>query len=248
MSCEKYRINENNNYDKKRQTYLNQLINIFKENNDDTEKIYDFPKYSPNNSIKQFLIRYELIKLIKDIPGDIIECGVCGGRGLFSLLQSHLILEPNFFYRKIIGFDTFSGFSKLNDLDNKHVNKIGDFKFENIEELLNLGKIHTEFQYEDLNKISLVKGNAEETIPEYINKNKHILISLLYLDFDLYEPTKIALKYFLPRMCKGSIIVFDEINFEKFPGETIALLETLNINNYEIKNLLNSNVNYIKLT
>ena len=74
-----------------------------------------------------------------------------------------------------------------------------------------------------------------------------MLVSLLYLDFDLYLPTKIALTHFLPRMPKGSVIAFDEIHFKRFPGETIALLETFNINNYQIKNILNSNVNYFIL-
>ena len=37
--------------------------------------------------------------------------------------------------------------------------------------------------------------------------------------------TKVALKYFLPRMPKGSIIAFNEINNQYWPGETITLLE-----------------------
>ena len=78
------------------------LIENINKNKNDLEKIIDFPKYVPNNSLKLFLIRYELIKLIKEVPGDIIECGVCGGRGLFSLLQSHLILEPKFFLENLL--------------------------------------------------------------------------------------------------------------------------------------------------
>lgn len=243
MSCEKYSKNDCS-YDISRNKYQDDLLELFNKNNNNLEKSIDFPKYSPNNSIKQFLVRYELIKLIKDVPGDIIECGVCGGRGLLSLLQSHLILEPKFFYRKIIGFDTFNGFSNLSPNDNVQINKIGDFSFTNYEEIIQLGKIHTESMYDNLNKIELVKGNAEDTIPEYIKKNEHMLISLLYLDFDLYLPTKIALQYFLPRMPKGSIVAFDEIHFKRFPGETIALLETLDINKYKIQNMLQSNVNY----
>jgi hypothetical protein len=246
MSCEKYSLNDDKIKDK-RNNYINNLLFHYNNNKNDNEKIIDFPKYATKSAITQFLIRYELIKLIKDIPGDIIECGVCGGRGIISLLHSHLILEPNFFYRKLIGFDTFNGFSSLSENDNLDKNKEGDFCFSNYNEILDLGKLHTEFMYENLNKIELIKGNAEETIPKYIQDNKHMLVSLLYLDFDLYLPTKVALEYFLPRMPKGSVVVFDEIHFERFPGETIALLETLNINNYQIKNILNSNVNYFIL-
>lgn len=247
MSTEKYFQSSSNLYFDKRKNYLNNLLNLYNKNDNNIEKLSDFPKYAPNSAIKQFLIRYELIKLIKNIPGDIIECGVCGGRGIISLLHSHLILEPNFFYRKIIGFDTFCGFTNVSNNDNTEYNKVGDFSFNNENEINELGKLHTEFTYNDLNKIELIKGNAEITIPQYIEKNKHIIISLLYLDFDLYEPTKIALEYIVPRMPKGSIIAFDEIHYPRFPGETIALLEKIDINKYEIKNLLNSNVNYLIL-
>ena len=246
MSCEKFN-NENNNYVNSREKYYNDLVVLFNNNTNNLEKIIDFPKYAPNSSIKQFLIRYELIKIIKNVPGDIVECGVCGGRGLLSLLQSHLILEPKFFYRKLIGFDTFNGFENISSNDNEEINKVGNFKFTNYNEIIDLGKIHTQFMYNDYNKIELIKGDAEKTIPEYLDNNKHMLVSLLYLDFDLYSPTKIALKYFLPRMPKGSIVVFDEIHYERFPGETIALLEELNINNYKIQNILDSNVNYFVL-
>ena len=53
--------------------------------------------------------------------------------------------------------------------------------------------------------------------------------------FDIYKPAKIALDNFLPLMPKGSIIVFDEINNPMWPGETKALLEKFNLNNYKIQ-------------
>ena len=86
-----------------------------------------------------------------------------------------------------------------------------------------------------LPKIELVKGDASKTIPKFIKRNSHLLISLLYLDFDLYKPTKIALKNFLPRMSKGSIIVFDELNDPKWRGETMALLESFKLNKIKLE-------------
>jgi len=50
-----------------------------------------------------------------------------------------------------------------------------------------------------ISKVELVKGDVRETIPSYLNENPHTVVSLLYMDFDVYEPTKIALEYFLPR-------------------------------------------------
>lgn len=244
MSCEKYALQAKNSFTKKRDDYYSKLTQIYDRNPESIEKMIDFQKYAPTEALRQFLVRYELMKLIKDVPGDIIECGVCGGRGLLSLLQSHLILEPGFYFRDIVGFDTFSGFPSLTDKDNIAVNKQNDFAFTNEEEISILGQIHTEQQFVETNKVRLVKGDATITIPNYLELYPHTLISLLYLDFDIYQPTKVALETFLPRMAKGSIIAFDEIHHKRFPGETLAMLESFNINHREIKNILHSNVNY----
>ena len=44
-------------------------------------------------------------------------------------------------------------------------------------------------------KIEFIQGDANVTIPEFVQDNPFLIISLLYLDFDIYEPTKTALKY-----------------------------------------------------
>ena len=83
----------------------------------------------------------------------------------------------------------------------------------------------------------LIKRNfqGDEVAEKYLESNTQTIISLLYLDFDLFEPTKKALELFLPKMPKGAIVAFDEINCESFPGETLALDEIIGINKYEIK-------------
>ena len=68
-----------------------------------------------------------------------------------------------------------------------------------------------------------------------MERNPHLVVSLLYLDLDLFEPTKAAVEAFLPRMPKGAIIVFDQLNAETFPGETIAVDELMGIRNMRIE-------------
>jgi len=97
-------------------------------------------------------------------------------------------------------------------------------------------------------KVKLIKGDFLKTGPEFLKKNKHLLISLLYLDFDIYKPTKEALKIFLPRMLSGAIIVFDEVNNPDWPGETTALIEELDLNKYKLKQFYyEPNISYIIL-
>jgi hypothetical protein len=58
---------------------------------------------------------------------------------------------------------------------------------------------------------------------------------LLYLDFDLFEPTQAALMHLLPRVVKGGIVAFDELNSEDFPGETMALIESVGLANAQLR-------------
>lgn len=203
----------------------------------------DFALYTPVNSIQRFIVRYELMKMIQDIPGAVIEMGVCSGSGFMSLIHCHNILQPTYQYREFYGFDTFEGFPSVhkNDICDVQWEK-GNFYNNSYDNLFNVLQIHNDYFYVPT-KANLIKGDVNQTLPEFLDKNKHILVSLLYLDLDLYEPTKTALKYLLPRMAKGSIIAFDELNWKQFPGETIAALEELGTR-YKFKNLLGSQINY----
>ena len=73
-------------------------------------------------------------------------------------------------------------------------------------------------------RVEVIRGDAAETIPQYMKNNPDLIITLLYLDLDVYTPTKVALEHFLPRMPKGGIIAFDELNLKDWPGETVAVL------------------------
>ena len=55
------------------------------------------------------------------------------------------------------------------------------------------------------------------------------------LDVDLYEPTKAAIEHLLPRMPRGSILAFDQLDNPIWPGEARAVLDTLGIRNIEMK-------------
>ena len=184
------------------------------------------------------MAKYEIYKKIIDVNGIIIECGVFNGAGLFTWAQLQNIFEPVNYNRKIVGFDTFEGFPQVNtkDENNEKNYKKGDLKGENIHNFENsIKRYNMERHLSHIDNIELVKGDFMKTSEKYLDTNKHLIVSLLYLDFDLYEPTKKALEVFLPRMPKGAIICFDESNCINFPGETIAMLEELDIKKYVLQ-------------
>ena len=86
-----------------------------------------------------------------------------------------------------------------------------------------------------IKKFEIVKGDAIETVSKYLNDNNQTIISLVYFDFDVYEPTKRCLKQIKDRLIKGSIVAFDELNDKDSPGETIALMDAIGLNNIRLK-------------
>ena len=209
-----------------------------------TEKLENFPKYVPRQNLARFLARYEMFKLVQNVHGSIIECGVLFGGGLLSFAKLSAILEPYNFQRRIIGFDTFSGFPDIHKSDTKgrperksaHLKKHGfaaEHAYEDIlksVEIFDMTRLLNHFP-----KVTVVKGDFNVTAEKYLEEHPHLVVSLLYLDFDIYAPTKRALELFLPRMPKGAVVAFDELNEEAFPGETLAVMEVLNINNWRIR-------------
>ena len=204
------------------------------------DKIDAFPKFVSRQALSKFLVRYEIFQKILHVNGSIIECGVLHGAGLFTFAKLSTIFEPVNHTRKIIGFDTFKGFPSINEADSltgtsSHLQPgslAGNSKSD-IERAVSL--YDTNRMLSHVNKIELVDGDLNVTAPLYLEKNPHLLVSLLYLDLDIYQPTKTAIETFLPRMPKGAVIVFDELNTATFPGETLALIETVGINDIELR-------------
>lgn len=193
------------------------------------KKLENFPKYVRRQNITRFLALYEIFKRILPVKGSIVECGVFRGFGLMSWSKFSAIMEPVNLTRRIYGFDSFAGFPKVSEedlaMESHHVRK-GDLYADSYGELQELIKIHDSTRFlGHVNKTHLIRGDAAQTIPKFIEENPHLVVSLLFMDFDLYEPTKVALEHFVPRMPKGAVIAFDELDNPLWPGETLAMLE-----------------------
>lgn len=205
-------------------------------------KLQNFPRHVRRQDVARFLTKHEIFKQVLPVNGSIVECGVFAGGGVASWLHFSAILEPYNHTRRIIGFDTFAGFPSLHANDcltgsSEHLHEGGLQTIPNImEELGQLLNLHDKNRpLGHLSKVELVQGDAAQTIPTYLEKNPHLLISLLYLDFDIYQPTKVALETLYRRVVKGGVVAFDELNCPEFPGETMALLETLGLEQVELR-------------
>lgn len=224
--------------------YANRIQEFFEAGEGDTlAKLKNFTKFVPRQTLAGFMAKSEIFKQIVDVHGHIIECGVFMGGGLMTWAQLSAIYEPYNHTRRIVGFDTFAGFPSLADQDTTAADtslsfaKVGGLAGQGIED-----DIRRAVALYDVNRplghierVELVKGDAQQTIPAYLEDNKHTVVALLYLDFDLFEPTLAAINTFLPRMPKGAVLAFDELNQKYWPGETLAVLEAVGIRNLCIR-------------
>jgi hypothetical protein len=183
------------------------------------------------------LFRIKLFEKIIGIQGSIVECGVHKGNNFMLFNQLISIMEPYNLNRKVIGFDTFEGFRSLSDDDDARTTEtmFSDTSMENIESLLAMHDQNRAVPH--MPRGELVKGDACETIPKYVKANPHLMIAMLYLDFDIYEPTKVALEHLAPLVPKGGIIAFDEVNVAHWPGETKALREYFKLNDLKVERM-----------
>lgn len=200
------------------------------------KKLDNFSLFVRRQAIGRFLCLYELFKKVAGIKGSIVECGVHIGGGLMAFAKFSANMEPIAMDRKIIGFDSFEGFPSHSAKDSPITN---DFKedFDTYNELKMAIDAYDQNRFlNQFPKIELIKGDATKTIPRYIEENSHLVVSLLFLDFDLYEPTKAALEYLLPRVPKGGIVAFDELNNPFWKGETVAAMEVFgSFNKYKLQ-------------
>ncbi len=216
----------------------------------DAQYVADAPFLFANRiAVTAALSRIELFKMVQDIPGAIVECGVYKGNSLMLYMQLSMILEPYAINRSIIGFDTFGGFASI-DAEQDPVD-INESMFSDTDETLIQDMIDANDLIRPVNRIprcEIVKGDILETVPAFVKTRPDLVVAMLILDTDLYKSTKVALETFLPYMPKGAIVVLDEVAYRNFPGETQALRDVLDLNKIELKRLpFDSSVGYFRV-
>jgi hypothetical protein len=193
--------------------------------------------FIPRLILNRILAINFLYQKIVSHSGIILEFGCRYGGNLALYNNFRGTYEPFNYTRKIVGFDTFDGFPSVSEIDDT---KVGDYSvIDNYEKMLiDLLNIHNDNSpISHIEKNEIHKGDILNTLPAFLEKNTRVL-SLVYFDMDLYVPTLKALELIKPFLSKGSIIVFDDFNNERFLGESKAVLEFFgNYNNIQFNSI-----------
>jgi len=188
-------------------------------------------------ALSRVIYYHELYQKIIDVPGVICEFGVQWGATLALLQNLRGMYEPYNVSRKIFGFDTFEGFASVDPKDGG-LAKAGDYKslpgYEQVlDEILGIHELYSPISH--IKKFELIKGDASLTIDKWMSDNPHAIVSMAIFDMDVYKPTKDVLERIIPRLTRGSLLVFDELNCQHFPGETAAVQEVLGLNKLALR-------------
>jgi len=215
------------------------LVRLYRQTPLPVEQLLTNPGlYMRSTILAKILYLNELYTRIVDRPGIVMEFGVWWGQNLALFESFRGVMEPYNYMRKIVGVDTFTGYTKPTTADgsNELVSEGAYSVTENYDRYLTeLLEYHErENVMGQVRKFELLKGDAPVVTEAYLREHPETIIALAYFDMQLYEPTKRCLELIRPHLIRGSILAMDELYSWEFPGETVALSETLGIDKFHM--------------
>jgi hypothetical protein len=202
--------------------------------------LFNLGMYTRGSLLVKYLVMNDLYERVKHIPGALMEFGTWWGQNLILLENLRAIHEPFNKQRVIIGFDTFSGYTKPSAKDKdsdvwvEHSYSTSNGYKNYLAELLAvheannvLGHLHGTHQ--------LVEGDVVKTAPKYFVDHPETIVALAYFDMGLYKPTVTALRAIKPHLVPGSVILLDELTWKESPGEALAFKEMFDRSEYTIE-------------
>jgi hypothetical protein len=191
----------------------------------------DFLASTGPDRLQKILARHELFRMVQDVPGDIVECGVFKGSGIYTWAKLMRLFRPHNETR-IVGFDFFE------------TNRAMDFRFQADKDCLD--EHESRWTPQDVilencrawgfDRLDLIAGNVVETTKTFVRENLGARISLLYLDVDNYEGALACLQNLYPLVSPGGLVVFDEYALRTY-GESDAVDEFFKGKNLRLRSI-----------
>ncbi|MCV6594512.1 MAG: TylF/MycF family methyltransferase [Silicimonas sp.] len=166
-------------------------------------------RYTQSSQRRQDSILEKATALVRDgVPGHFVECGVLDG-GTAALL-AYAARNSD---RKIALFDAWAGMPEATAEDGD-----GALKWEGdiVGSPARVRRVLKKFGAR-MENIEVYKGWFEDTLP--VSKIEQI--AFLHIDCDFFEPTKLVLETFVPRLASGGWVQIDD--YTSFEGCRLAV-------------------------
>lgn len=165
------------------------------------------------------------------LGGSFLECGVWKGGS--AMMIAACLKSKGALDRDIYLFDTFEGMPKPDDVDRSHTGEPAHGTFD----ATSVNADTSTWCYSSLDevkrnmlsvgypeeRIHLIKGKVEETLPDLAPKGP---VALLRLDTDWYSSTKQELMHLYPLLVQRGVLIIDD--FGHWEGARKAVLEYFN--------------------
>ena len=208
----------------------------------DSQSMYDyetnFHLTMNEDRISKFLTHYEAFKISKEIPGEIVECGVFKGTSFVRFGMLRKLMGGNK-SRRLIAFDIFSNKYPNTKFKEDHAQRRHWIKTAGSSSI-NPDQLKKILKKNQIDNFELISGDVVKTVPKFKKQNPGIKISLLNIDIDFVEPTVICLKTFYDCVSKGGIILLDNYagrgsSGKYLHGDTAAIDKYFKNKNVSIK-------------
>lgn len=191
-----------------------------------------WPLYCGIGNLARAMAIADIVRSTLKVPGHLAEFGSWRGANVLLMAKLLRIFDPHG-CKVVHCFDSFRGlteFTRQDDGSSANKKRYHGSP-EELKEIIVLYKMQDE--------IVIHPGLIEKTLPQLLKSRRELTFSFVYCDTDLYQSTSRILAHVHPRLAKGGVIVFDEWNYDTFPGEGIAANEFLEENGscYEVEHI-----------
>lgn len=194
-----------------------------------------WPLYVGTGNLSRFMAISDMVRDTLGVPGHIAEFGSWRGANLMFMAKLLRIYDPH--GSKLVHcFESFAGLETFTSQDGgAGASEGGAYRgsYDELRAMIDLGEFGDD--------IVIHRGDIMQTLPDAL-KNEGLSFSLIYCDTDLYAPSRLILDSLHPRLSKGGMIIMDEWNYDKWPGEAIAVREFMEVHggSYEMLHVSNA--------
>jgi O-methyltransferase len=195
------------------------------DESDDWQTYREFPGTRADKLGKRirFLSLAQLVRHVRDLPGDFAECGCAAGYSTYMIART---MEKTGRTDELLVFDSFEGLSERTEEDRRLSPRHVDLYRIQADLAAGTAIFHSPLEHTQANLarfpfIRFYKGWIPERFAEVAART----FAFVHIDVDLYEPTRASLEFFWPRLARGGAIQVDDYNITDWPGAKAAVDE-----------------------
>ncbi len=175
--------------------------------------------------LARFLAIDDIFRKVVALPGIVVDLGTWRGQTAVLCENLRAIHEPLTFYRRIVCFDTFEGYSGFSEHDRPTaLHQDGTYDVgcggyaEYLRQLLLLHE-NSNAMGHNCGKHKVIEGDCRETLPAFFAENPHEAVALAFFDLNSYEPTRKSFEIIWQRLVPGGIVAFWQLTRPSVPAE-----------------------------